>query len=488
MTNNTFLNNLDDATNFKYTENGAITHDHLASDVYQMFALGAAYRTRSDDDCITLFKNAFEEDESLALKCLFYIRDVRGGAGERKFFRTCFRWLANEHPEAALRNLYNAVEMGRWDDLLYSCVDTPIEKDVLDMIVVQIGTDILSDAPSLCAKWMPSINASSLVTKRMGHKVRKAMGLSEKDYRKVLSKLRKRINVLERQISANEWGDVQYDKIPSQAGMKYRNAFERHDAERYAEFAKSKETKVNAGALYPVDIAHRAFYCCDNNYQSTERLMLQKYWDSLPDLYQGREENGIAVVDVSGSMTGIPMEAAISLGAYIAERGHGPFANHFITFSNTPRLVRFKGVDIVDKMQNCQAADWGMNTNIEAVFDLLLDTAKKASTKSEDMPTRLYILSDMEFDAGLKIREEAGVNTLLEGIAQKWKEEGYELPELIFWNLDCRNQNIPMLKGAKFSYISGFSPAIMDAILTGKSGYDLMIAKLVDSGRYNSVR
>jgi hypothetical protein len=249
--------------------------------------------------------------------------------------------------------------------------------------------------------------------------------------------------------------------------------------------------------LNPVDIADKIF--SGRHFSETDRAMFQKYWDNLKDYYNGREENGLAIVDTSGSMSGQPMNAAVSMGAYIAERGHGPFANHFITFSSYPELVKFEGIDIVDKFTRAKRADWGMNTNIEAVFEMLLNVAKREGTKVEDMPQTLYIFSDMEFDGCItsgKARADRwgyseslnrdGIETLLEGIAKDWAAAGYELPRVIFWNLDARSQNIPAL-GGRFSYVSGFSLNMVECILSGKDGYDLMLEKLM-SERYASVQ
>ena len=213
--------------------------------------------------------------------------------------------------------------------------------------------------------------------------------------------------------------------------------------------------------------------------------MFQKYWDNLKDYYGGREERGIAVVDVSGSMSGQPMNAAVSMGAYIAERGKGPFQNHFITFSNSPQLVEFEGVDITDKFLRARRADWGMNTNIEATFNLLLNTARKNKLSQSEIPERIYIFSDMEFDRCTGYHTEQGMNTLLENIAQEWRRYGYELPSLIFWNLNARQENIPAI-GRRFSYISGFSMNMIENILSGKDGYSLMLDKL-DSERYSVI-
>ena len=361
----------------------------------------------------------------------------------------------------------------------------------------------------LIFKWLKSENASSTETKKLAKKTREAFNMTAREYRKLLSYGREKTKVLERLMSANEWDKIDFSKIPSKAGLIYRNAFARRDilVKKYEAFAKSKDTKVNADALYPHDVAHRAFAMRYNtSLEDPTRLMLQKYWDNLKDFYNGREENGIAVVDVSGSMRGTPMEAAVSMGAYIADKAHGPFANHFITFSAYPELVRFEGVDIVDKLNRCVRADWGMNTNLQAVFDMLLNTAMKQGVKAEDMPDKLFIFSDMEFDKCVTfdtpktillhsgwgdsretVRDENEVNSDLELIAKQWAAAGYKLPHVIFWNLDARQNNIPATMGGRFSYVSGFSPVMIQTILGGKDGYDLMLEKL-NSERYAAIR
>lgn len=499
---NTFMNGLIDTTNVAKTENGATTYRTTKSAVLDMFALCGAYRRRSDEDCILAFKNAFEEDAVLALKCLFYLRDCRGGQGERRFFRVCFRWLADNYSEAAIRNLNNVSEFGRWDDLIYSTIDTKIETQALAIVAKQLALDMDCKTPSLLAKWMPSENASSKETKRVAGIVRGRLGMSHKDYRKTLSTLRTKINIVEKLMSQNRWDEIEFDKIPSKAGLIYKNAFARRDmiAKKYETFAKSENTKVNAEVLNPVDIANKIFCYYEYRGSETDRAILQKYWDNLKNYYNGREENGLAIVDVSGSMSGQPMNAAVSMGAYIAERGHGPFANHFITFSGNPQLVKFEGVDIVDKFLRARKADWAMNTNIEAVFNMLLNVAKKEGTKVEDMPQTLYIFSDMEFDdcitCGKSNNDRYGysgsnldqneIETLLEKIAKDWAAVGYELPRVIFWNLDARSQNIPAL-GGRFSYISGFSMNMVETVLSGKDGWDLCLEKLM-SERYALVK
>ena len=498
---NTFMNALKNEANYTFTENGAVTHCTTKSDLLDMFALGGAMRKRSDEDVILMFRKAFAENPVYALKCLFYLRDVRGGQGERRFFRLCMKDLAVKDTTAARRNMCHVPEFGRWDDL-YLFVGTPLEKEMFAFMKEQLALDVQSKTPSLLAKWLKSENTSSADSRLLAHKTREAFGMNHKQYRKTLAVLRERINIVERLMSENRWDEIEFDKIPSKAGLIYKNAFARHDIERmknesvqsYADFAKDTTKKVNAEVLNPVDIADQIF----GAYHPTEtaRLMWDKYWANLKDYYNGREENGIAICDVSGSMTGQPMNAAVSMSAYIAERGKGPFKNHFITFSSNPALVEFEGVDTYDKFRRAIRADWGMSTNVEAALDMMLDTAIKNNVPAEDMPTRLYIFSDMEFNGCMTCgpansgrwhegRRVDNTETLFETIAKRWEAKGYELPKVIFWNLDARQNNIPAL-GGRFSYVSGFSLAMLETILSGRDGYDLMMIKL-DSDRYKCI-
>ena len=491
---NTLLNGMKQEENYDYTENGGVKHITTHSALLDMFAMGGSMRNRSDEDIIFMFQKAFHENPEYALKCLFYLRNCRGGAGERRFFRVVIKWLGQEFPSAIRRNMKYIPLMGRWDDL-YSLVNTPVAQDVFLFMHAQFVLDMDCHTPSLLGKWLKSENCSSVESKRLATLTRDAFGLTAREYRKSLSILRKRINIVETLMSQNRWDEIEFDKLPSKAGLKYKNAFAQNEitAARYREFMSNKNTKVNAGVLTPVDIAGQIF----SNWNPTdiERKAWDKYWANLKDYYNGREEPGIAVVDVSGSMTGTPMNAAVSMGAYIAERGKGPFHNHFITFSGTPHLVEFNGIDLYDKFQRAKTAEWGQNTNIEAVFDLLLSTAKKYKTRPEDMPKTIYIFSDMEFDrcvtsgsirkdrwgyGYIDILNKRGIETVIEEQMHKWRQFGYDAPRVIFWNLDARSNNIPALDGP-FSYVSGFSMAALEGVLSGKNGYDMMMDILNNS-------
>ena len=514
---NTLLNGLREVDNYTYTENGALTHKSSLSSLLDLFGMGAAYRNRSESDCIVLFEKAFAEDEVHALKCLFYLRDIRGGQGERRFFRVVTRYLADHHTEAMRRNLQYVPYFGRWDDL-YTFMDTKLENDVFNLMKKQLVEDIHSyeagekEGISLLAKWLKSENTSSKESRWLANKTREAFGMTHKRYRKVLSLLRERINILERLMSANKWDEIEFDKIPSKAGFKYRNAFARHDIERmrsekqvvsYEDFVKDEDTKVNAKDLYPYEVVAQAYNLTQSagnslwwnspsnidNIDPIQRAAINKYWANLKDYFNGCSLDALCVIDTSGSMWGTPIHVAISLGLYAAERARGPFANHYISFSSRPQLIETVGVDFVDKVWRIYKTNLCENTNIEATFDMLLHTALKKHCKQSDLPKSIVIISDMEFDAarGYYWHGNDDISTLMEKIKMKWELAGYEIPQLVFWNVDARQDNIPMEVKNGVTLVSGFSPVIFEMIMKGKTGVDLMLEKL-DSERYACIK
>lgn len=488
---NTFANAMAEFGNLKSTENGALAYSSTNSALYDLFAFGGAYRARSDEDCILLFKKALEENEHLAMKCLFYLRDIREGAGERRFFKTCFRWLCSEHPEIAKRNLIYISDFGRWDDLIYSCIDTQMEGEMLSLLAYQILTlDSSAENPSLAAKWLPSENASSTATRASAKKIREYFHMSHKEYRQLLSKLRKRIKVLERAMSLNEWSDIDFAKIPSKAGLNYKDTFLRREEtkDRYTEFISSKDTKVNAETLYPYEIAKKAEdIIWTANLTDPNRVAVNKYWENQKDYFDGADCSMICVCDTSGSMVGLPMNVAVSLSIYCAERMTGPFAGSYISFSSRPQFIKVEGVDFVDKFWRIKRTNLCENTNIKAVFDLLLSIAQKESVKKEDIPKTIVIISDMEIDC---MSEEGGwtednAATEMERIRTRWNAAGYQLPHLVYWNVDSRHNTI-LDSGDNVTFVSGCSPVIFQQVISGKKGIDLCL-KILNSERYSCI-
>ena len=499
---NTFVDSLKRVNNITITENGAVAYKTTFRKVYDMFAFAGAYRTRTDEDCILLFKNALEEDIILALKCLFYIRDIRGGQGERRFFRVCFKWLAQEYPELARRNLIHLAEYGRYDDL-YCVVGTVIENDMFEIIKNQLRIDLDSlkaganTSVSLLAKWLKSENASSYETKQLANRTREYLGLTHKAYRQILSALRTRINIVEKLMSENRWEEIEFDKIPSKAGLIYRNAFAHRDviAAKYAKFMADKNTKINTGALYPYEIVRSVtekFSRWDEHIilsdimEKEERDMLNKAWAQQKDYINGAVCPVMAVVDTSGSMRGLPLDVAISLGMYSAERLGGPFKNSFISFSAVPRFVEVEGVDFVDKVRRIWESNVCENTNLTAVFDLLRKCALDPSIDNNDLPKTLVVISDMEIDRQSCWRSDDIRMTEMQKIRSQWNALGLEMPHLVYWNVDARN-NVILDDDENTTFVSGCSPVIFESIISGKSGQDLMMDKL-NSERYDRIK
>lgn len=484
--NKTLLKELKKATNYTYTENGGLTHKSTLNKCYDLFAFGGASRGKGEEDILDMFYDALREDKLLAMKLLFYIRDVRGGLGERRTFRIILKSLANSHPYLIEKNIDLIPFYGRYDDLLV-LFDTKCEDKMINLIAKTLIDDCRTNQPTLLAKWLPSENASSSDSRRLARKLAKKLSLTNREYRKTLSSIRNKIKIVENLLSEKKYNEIEFDKLPSKAGLKYRDAFLRHEelCTRYVEFIDNKNSKINAKTLYPYDIIRNVWNC-----ETHERKVLDKYWKNLPDYFDGKPCSILPVIDNSGSMTWnlnggvIPIDVAVSLGIYCAERNLGDFHNHYISFSRTPKLVEIKGNNIVEKTLSAVKNVLYENTNIEAVFDLILKTLKKSDLSEECLPKHIVIISDMEFDEGTRCNDSV---TLMERIRKEWAKEGYTMPNLVYWNVCSRRNNISDLGADNITYVSGCTPMIFKSIMSGKNGMDLMLDTL-NSDRYSSIR
>ena len=485
---NNFLNDLKNELNFTETENGAGALKSTRSAMLDAFGSMGAMRFSDDSQIIEVFSHAFYEDRADAMRLLFYMRDIRGGQGARKVFRVCMKWLAHNYPEYVINNLENFLFYGRGDDLL--CLyDTPVWTDAVHWMKYQLAQDVIAKnaghSCSLLAKWMPSENASSQKTRAIARNIIKGMNIPVKTYRTVLASLRRHLKVVEQKMSAREWTEIDYEQIPAKAALNYSDAFVRHDEEGYISYLKdvaNGNAKVNAASLFPVDIVHKVLTV--GRYASLkDQIMLDAMWKALPNYLEGREETGICVVDVSGSMSGLPMEVAISLGMYCADKCRGPFQNHFITFSNEPELVEIQGKDIVEKVANIHRANWSMNTNLEAVFDLMLKTAISNHTAPADMPQKLYIISDMQFDEAREsrsrpysywssgIHEKNEDNPFMRKMRAKYERAGYTMPTIVYWNVRASECGMfqDTFEGENCCMVSGYSASLFKSIIDGTS-------------------
>lgn len=500
------LNELKKELNITATENGALVRKTTYNSCLDLFALVGSVRNRESKEIITLFEKAYNEDQLTAMKILFYLRDIRGGIGERNTFRVIVKYMAGAHTTSMRKNLEFIPEFGRWDDL-YAFIDTSLQNDALEIIKKQLSKDLESENPSLLAKWMPSENTSSSTTRRNATITRKYLKMSPKTYRKTLTKLRKKIDIVETKLCENNYKDIEYDKLPSGAGLKYKDAFFRHDEERYSQFIEdvsNGKTKINSSTLFPYELVREAqsyiFEYLDYNEKiipyNDKRTLLNEMWKALPDYVGNNDEDCLAVVDVSASMNGTPILMAISLGLYVAEKNKGAFKNHFITFSETPELVEIIGDDLVGKVDFMESSNWGYNTNLEAVFDLILNVAIKNKLPQSQLPSRLFIISDMAFDMAIqdnswvRHREKIDKETLFQTIAKKYKDAGYEVPTLVFWNANSRNDLIPAIEddGIKVQYVSGASPRTFELLLKNETltALDLMF-EAINVERYNCI-
>ncbi len=470
------------------TENGALTYVTSDSAVLDFFANGGALRTRSEGDITRIFNKALKEDRLLALKALFYLADVRGGQGERRTFRTILKNLAVSNPDSAVmvrNNLANVAFFTRWDNL-WVLLETPLKDDVLALVRRQLQVDLKALSKklpvSLLAKWMSSENASSAQTRKEGRILRNGLEVSAKTYRKTLSKLRKAIRVVERDMCAGNWSEIDYQGVPSRAAKNYRNAFKKHDERRYNEFlgrVEKGEAKINASTLYPYDLVREVW-----NRVGDKTLDLQ--WKSLPNYLNGDFKNGLAVVDTSGSMAGLPIQIAISLGIYLGERIKGKFHNHFLTFSSRPKLQEIVGATLYEKVHNLERADWDSNTNVQAAFNLILNTAVRAKISQEEMPSFIVCVSDMGFDCACSDNKQ----TNFEQIQANYRAADYEMPVLIFWQVDSRSdQAVVKMDERGVILVSGCSPAVFSSVLAHKNitPYDQMIHTLSQE-RYDVVK
>lgn len=477
------LKELKNEANKTYTENGAVTNRSTGKDCLDLFATVGALRRESEQEIVARFLRAYTENADLAMKILFFSRDIRGGLGERRVFRTVLRWLAENEKKSLVRNLPFVAEYGRWDDLLV-LLGTPCEKETLALLKEQFKSDLAAlDAEgevSLLGKWLPSVNASNEQTVQAAKRIARSFGLTDRDYRKALVSLRERIRILENSLREKDY-TFDYSKQPSKAMFKYRKAFLRNDGERYGAFmerVQKGEAKLHTGTLLPYELVQRAYDCPED-----ERMSLDVTWDALEDFTT--DENALVVADGSGSMYwgSKPMPAAVaqSLAIYFAEHNKGEFHNHFLTFSMTPRLVEIKGNDFVEKVRYCRTFNECANTNLEAVFDLILQAAVENHVPQAEMPAKLYIISDMEFDYCVKNSS----MTNFENAKASYAAAGYKLPDLVFWNVDSRHEQQPVKENDRgVALVSGNSPRIFSMVMDGELNPYAFMLSVIDTERY----
>lgn len=496
-----YLDNLKTEANYTRTLNGAKTHGSTGDACLDFFAVSGGMRYRRQADQIQLFERAYIETPELAMKLLFHIRDIRGGMGERKLFRTLLRHVAFTWPESARKNVAYIAEFGRFDDLL-CLLASPAERQAVEVIKEQLAADEKALKArqageeeahiSLLAKWLPSDNASSPRTRKTASRLIKALGMEQKEYRRLVTALRARIGLTECQLTRKQPEKVNYEAVPAQAMLKYRNAFERKDGERFTEYligVDSGEKKIHSETLFPYELL-RPYYRKSWSWReplikdAAGSMVLEQLWDNLPGSVAN--VNAISVVDTSGSMycsNGPLLPALVSqaMGLYCAERYQGVFHNHLITFESNPHLVEIHGKTLRDKLIYISTLPWGGSTNLEAVFDLILDTAVRSHAKQDEMPQVIYIFSDMEFNYCMRNADK----TVYQNARDRFEAYGYQMPAVVFHNVNSWQMQTPVTAHTRGTALSsGASTRTMEHKFDGNiTPMDHML-RVLNSKRY----
>lgn len=480
----------------QYTENGVLGFRTTGKELLDLNFATSSLRKMSEDEIYDRFVKAFYENKLLAIKWLFFLRDARGGMGERRSFRAILKGLATDQPKLVKELIPIVAEYGRADDLL-CLLDTNLKDEVLeyydDVISSDIENMLAGKSITLFGKWLPRFKSKNDAYARI---IALGLGLTQKEYKQICKELSNYSNVIECKMSRNEWGEIDYSAVPSKANVLYRNAFTKHDEERrlaYLESLVKGEVKINSSANFPHDIVHayrdRGAWDSVREYDQT----LEELWKALPDYVNG-DNSTIVVADGSGSMNvqidpktkTSALEVANALAIYFSEKLTGEFKDKYITFSSRPQLVDMGNCNSLrEKIHVALAYDEVANTDIYKVFKLILDTAVKNNYTQDELPKNILVISDMEFDYGVYGHPD---KTLFENIAVEYAKFGFKMSRLIFWNVNSRTQTIPVVQNENgVILLSGFSPSVVKMALSGNlDPYDALLEQL-NSPRYNLV-
>lgn len=466
MTNTTFANAAKKTVTTLRTNNGMKTNDTSLSACVDLFFMIGASRGK---DITATFERAYQEDRTTALRIVAWARDARGGAGERQTFRNLLQFIEVNHPNELPMMINVGPAFGRWDDILELKTVTG-KKLAFDLV----KEHLLVRQDGLCAKWMPRKGDIALA-------LRNHLGLTPKGYRKTLVALTK---VVETAMCSGDWDNINFGHVPSVAAARYQKAFGRHAPEAYGAYKSALETgeaKINASAVYPYNVIQSIKF--------GDTAVAKAQWDALPN-YIG-DAMVLPMCDVSGSMGSkvggnenlTCLDVCISLGLYLADKNTGPFKDCFLTFSNISKIEVLRG-DILSKYNQLSRAQWDMSTNLHGAFEEVLRVAKQNHVAEADMPEYILVMSDMEFNNCVRHDDSA-----IEMIRRKYAESNYKLPNIIFWNLNARSGNSPVtINDSGTALVSGFSPAIMTAVLKAENvtPIDIMLTA-VNSGRYDMI-
>ena len=481
------------------TWNGAVAYKTSGNALLDFSFETAALRQADPAEIAKRWTNVYFEDPLTAMKYLFWLRDCRGGNGERRIFRVILRWLAFNKPAVFNQVLGLVPEFGRYDDIL-SLLDGELPYEAFVKVIITVSRQLSKDVEalkegkpvSLLAKWLPSESTSSQITRERACKLIAALKMSARSYRKIVTKLRRATNVVEQKMSAREWDEIDYAAVPSQANLKYMNAFLRQDEERrkaYLESLKKGETKINAGTLQPHEIVKEYRPGQYRSKVDEYNESLEQLWKALPNV---AVDNALVVQDSSGSMTWgsgsvTPIHVATALAIYIAEHNTGIWKGKYLTFSDNPKLIDLTNCKTLrDKLLKVYSICEYANTDIKKTMDLILRTAVKNHCPPEEMPKRAILISDMQFDAACQGRPD---ESLFDGIAREFEDAGYKMPQICFWNVNLISTGtIPMQQNELGVVLAGgYSPQIMKMFMSGETDPYKALLSVINTERYKPV-
>lgn len=489
-------------SNFEFTENGAVSLESTLDDRLNLFFktvrdLGSFTDEESNQNLYNLIDKSFSVSPLDTLKILMNWRDCRGGKGDHCGFLVAFAYISKQYPEWFHSNLHLLHEYGSYLDyvkLWHLVENADNKKTIMDLIVETLKKDMVSlqentDANvSLLAKWLPSekykwdrYNNNKFVYElcRSFFRIRRVDNNHLKMLRtQVITPLRNQIKIVESQMCAKKFNEIEYEKVPSVAMNKYKKAFQNNDAQRFAEYLDSVskgEKKINSSQVYPHDLVRHYL----NNKPLDE--VIEAQWKEIKKKAQETNafDKSIVVCDVSGSMDGTPMEVAIALGLL------GLYDNKLITFSEHPSLFHVSEGTLHEQVNQVAKMNWGYNTNFTRVMDLVLGLSAR---KPEDAIKRVFIFSDMQFDAA--VGPHNCTDTHFETLKKRFEDAGVELPQIVFWNLRGNTKDFPVEYDERgVVMMSGYSPALLTGLLDGRhvTPIDIMM-NIIHGTRYDLVQ
>lgn len=469
-----------------FTANGAISNKNIDDARVDLFY--KTCRGLSEEDLHELMDNSWKKDPLDTLKLMAYTRDIRGGKGERDIFKMMLVWLAKQDQGNLLLNLEQFIDYGRYDDVVV-LVETKLSDEIIELFRNVLVSDLdkmeRGESVSLLAKWFPSENKKLDKRYKIYNKLAKKMKKTNRELRKqYITPLREYICIVETLLCNKDYEKIDFSKLPSYAMKKYNKLFTNNDKikdlfSKYKESLQRGETKINAGILFPHEIVGK--YLGGSEYD----VILEKQWEEVTKNI--KLDNCLVLSDVSGSMSGIPMQVSIALGILVSSNiKNEAFKNLVLTFETQSKFHHITGQTLHDKVKSLENASWGGSTDLVNAMKQIIQVAVNNNIKSEDMPKNLLIISDMQFN-----QADSNYYTNHVSIKKMFSDLGYQTPNLIYWNVNGSFSDVPSSSASEkgVSLVSGFSKSVLSCIMQGDIPTPYTTMRFaIDNERYSKLK